>query len=91
MTQAKRTGREPESSQLLPWYRYPWPWVAIGIPAVAVVGGLFTLYLAVTNPDPVIVDSEQYREIRSGLQAENAETAGLPAAQSEREDRDGER
>ena len=74
-----------------PWYKYPWPWVAIAIPGAAVIMGITTLVLAISNPDPVIVDSEQYREIRSELQAETAETAGLPAAQSEREDRDGER
>jgi len=70
MTQANPAGREPESSQLLPWYRYPWPWVAIAIPAIAVAGGLFTLYLAITNPDPLVVDEVQYREIRTELQAQ---------------------
>jgi hypothetical protein len=91
MTQAKQTGRPPESSQLLPWYRYPWPWVAIGIPAVAVIGGLLTLYLAVTHPDPLVVDSGKYQEISSGLQAQEPADSASPAAQPEREDRDGER
>jgi hypothetical protein len=70
MTQAKRTGRAPESSQLLPWYRYPWPWVAIGIPAIAVIGGLYTLYLAISHPDPLVMDEGQYQEIRSELRAQ---------------------
>ena len=39
-----------------PWYKEPWPWVAIAIPASAVIMGFTTLYLAVSNPDPVIVD-----------------------------------
>jgi hypothetical protein len=91
MTQNQPAGRPPESSQLLPWYRYPWPWVAIGIPAVAVIGGLLTLYLAITHPDPLVVDSGQYQEIRSGLQAQEPADAASPAAQAEREDRDGER
>ena len=90
MAQPKSPGREPESSQLYPWYRYPWPWVAIAIPAIAVVGGLFTLYLAVTHPDPLVVDEGQYREIRSELQAQPAETAAPPAASAAREDSDGE-
>ncbi|MGK2924268.1 MAG: FixH family protein [Lysobacterales bacterium] len=70
MPQSQPTGREPETSQIHPWYRYPWPWVAIGIPAIAVIGGLFTLYLAITHPDPLVVDDEQYRDLRSGLVAD---------------------
>ena len=42
--------------QLKPWYRYPWPWVAIAIPAAAVIMGMTTLYLALTNPDYLVVD-----------------------------------
>lgn len=52
-----------------PWYREPWPWVAIAIPATAVVASMFTLYLAITNPDYLVVEDEQYDEIRSELRA----------------------
>jgi hypothetical protein len=90
MTRNDRSGREPESSQLHPWYRYPWPWVAIAIPAIAVIGGLFTLYLAIINPDPIVVDDEQYREIRSELQAQPVGDQAPPAATAAREDSDGD-
>jgi hypothetical protein len=70
MTRTHSAGREPESSQLYPWYRYPWPWVAIAIPAIAVMGGLFTLYLAISHPDPLVVADDQYQEIRSELRAQ---------------------
>lgn len=70
MTSTNPARREPESSQLHPWYRYPWPWVAIAIPAIAVIGGLFTLYLAISHPDPIVIDDGQYRAIRSELHAE---------------------
>jgi len=36
-----------------PWYREPWPWVAIGIPAAAVIMGLTTLYLALAPDHPL--------------------------------------
>lgn len=75
MTDTNRNGREPELTQLHPWYRYPWPWVAIAIPAVAVIGGLFTLYLAITHPDPLVLDDRQYRELRSELSADPAAAA----------------
>jgi len=89
MTQSNRDGHAPESSQLLPWYRYPWPWVAIAIPAIAVIGGLFTLYLAISHPDPLVIEEGQYREIRSGLQAQPAGDS-VPPAGTARDDRDGE-
>jgi len=88
MTNNATPGRHPQEQR--PWYREPWPWVAIGIPAVAVAGGLFTLYLAITHPDPLVVDDDQYQEIRSGLQAQPLEAAASPAARNAREDSDGE-
>jgi hypothetical protein len=37
-----------------PWYREPWPWILFGLPAIAVVASLFTLYLAIRSDDGVI-------------------------------------
>ena len=39
-----------------PWYRQPWVWLLIALPATAVVGGMITLYLAVTTSDGLVVD-----------------------------------
>ena len=61
--------------QLKPWYRYPWPWVAIAIPAAAVIMGMTTLYLALTNPDYLVVDEQQYNEIKSELKAQQSPEA----------------
>ena len=90
MNAAKPDRHPPESSQTLPWYRYPWPWVAIAIPAIAVAGGMFTLYLAVTNPDPVIVDDQKYEDLRRNLQAQPQVDTAPPAKAAERHDGDGE-
>jgi hypothetical protein len=59
------------SSPLKPWYRYPWPWVAIGIPAAAILMGLTTLYLALANPDYLVVEKQQYDVIESELKAQD--------------------
>ena len=32
-----------------PWFRNPWVWLVIAIPALTVAGGLLTIYLAITN------------------------------------------
>ena len=46
---------------LEPWYRQGWPWFLIAIPAVAVVAGMITLWLAVTSWDGLVVD-DYYQE-----------------------------
>jgi hypothetical protein len=40
-----------------PWFRNPWVWLVIAIPALTVVGGLLTIYLAITNPHIMVSDS----------------------------------
>ena len=57
-------------TQHRPWYREPWPWVAIAIPLAAVIMGMTTLYLAVSNPDYLVVDDQHYNEIKSELRAQ---------------------
>lgn len=59
--------------QSKPWYREPWPWVAIAIPGAAVIMGITTLILALNNPDPLMVDERTYQDISSGLKAQQAE------------------
>jgi hypothetical protein len=60
------------NQELKPWYREPWPWVAIAIPGAAVIMGITTLVLALKNPDPLVVDEGTYRDISSSLKAQQA-------------------
>lgn len=41
-----------------PWWRFGHVWLLISGPAVVVVAGFFTFYLAVTRPDPVLTGNE---------------------------------
>ena len=43
-----------EQRAALPWYRQAWPWLLIAPPAVAVVGGIATIVLAVKSADGVV-------------------------------------
>ncbi|MEO8004228.1 MAG: FixH family protein [Betaproteobacteria bacterium] len=45
----------------MPWYRDPWPWILMSGPAVVVVAGFITLYIAIVNVDPLVVD-QYYKE-----------------------------
>jgi hypothetical protein len=76
--------------QLKPWYRYPWPWVAIAVPAIAVIMGMTTLYLALTNPDYLVVEEQQYSEIKSDLRAQQPSDAGQSDQDVSRDQEDGD-
>ena len=47
-----------------PWYREPWPWFLISIPALAIIGGGVTLWLALHSNNSLVVD-DYYREGRA--------------------------
>lgn len=38
-----------------PWYREPWPWFLISLPAAAVIAGVATVWIAATNQDGLVV------------------------------------
>lgn len=38
-----------------PWYREPWPWILISLPATAVVAGIATVWIAATSADGLVV------------------------------------
>lgn len=82
---------QQQTGQLKPWYREPWPWVAIAIPAAAVIMGVTTLILAISNPDPLTVDERTYQEIRSDLTADKAPDPAEGAQEGPSEPSDGDR
>ncbi len=42
-----------------PWWKFGHVWMVIAGPAIVVVAGFITLYLAISRPDPVITDYYQ--------------------------------
>ncbi len=44
-----------------PWWKFGHVWLVISGPAIVVVAGFITLYLAITRPDPVI-NADYYRQ-----------------------------
>ncbi len=45
----------PEATSPEPWYRHFWPWVLIGLPLSAVFAGIATLFVAMDEPDSLVV------------------------------------
>ena len=39
-----------------PWYKHRWPWLLMMGPALVVVAGIYTTYLAFAHPDALVVD-----------------------------------
>jgi len=61
-----------------PWFREPWVWFIIALPAAAVVGCAITIWLAITRPDYVIVDDIEYQYIKADLHATPEQQGVLP-------------
>lgn len=40
----------------IPWYRLFWPWFILAVPLMAVIMGLITVLIAVSNSDGLVVD-----------------------------------
>lgn len=75
-------GQQDTAAAPRPWYREPWPWVLIAIPALTVVACGITLWLAITRPDHLVVETGQYDNITSEMRAQQqaeSQPAGQPA------------
>lgn len=57
----------------MPWYRQFWPWFIIALPTAAVIGSFISLWLAVSNPDYLVVSDDEYQQIKDELKAQPAE------------------
>lgn len=68
---------------VLPWYRHRWPWFLMAGPAIVVVAGVITLWLAIRSNDGLVADdyykqglainqttARDQQATRLGLQAE---------------------
>lgn len=45
-----------KSSDKQPWYKEPWPWILMAGPAIVVVAGFVTAWLAVSSNDGLVTD-----------------------------------
>lgn len=59
-------------TDVMPWYREPWPWLLMAGPAAVVVAGIATLWIAVASNDGLVADDyyKQGLAINQTLQRE---------------------
>ena len=53
------------------WRSEPWPWIIIGLLGSTVIAGIITVWIAVVNPDPMVVEEGEYQQIKSELRAQS--------------------
>jgi len=58
-----------------PWYRHRWPWLLMLGPAIVVVAGFLTLWLAVTSDDGLVADDYYKRGLGINRMLERTERA----------------
>ena len=56
MSLSPHPATQPPTPFERPWYRQPLVWLVISFPLAAVIGGFFTLYLAIESDDGLVVD-----------------------------------
>lgn len=71
MSSSKKTPiTDSEPGQNLPWFRQFWPWFIIALPTSAVIASFVSLWLAVSNPDYLVVTDDEYQQLKSELKAQ---------------------
>ena len=58
-----------------PWYRERWPWLLMAGPAIVVVAGLYTSWLAVTSDDGVVAEDYYKRGLAINQRLERVDRA----------------
>ncbi len=43
-------------TEAISWYQQPWPWILMAGPAIVIVAGFITLYLAIATNDGLVAD-----------------------------------
>lgn len=64
-----------------PWWRHGFVWMIIAGPAIVVVAGFITLYLAVSRPNEIVDETtyQQGRQSDMSIEARRKESGQAPA------------
>ena len=62
-----------------PWWKFGYVWLVISGPAIVVVAGFVTLWLAIRTPDPVVANDYYRRGVEINKTLENPDASLVPA------------
>ena len=71
----------PENPLPAPWWKFGHVWLVIAGPAIVVVAGFVTLYIALRYPDPVISEDYYRQGIEINKTLANPSASLAPAVQ----------
>lgn len=63
----------------LPWWKTPAMWLVVGLPALVVVAGCATFWIAVARPDAVVDPGYYGKGLALGQRAAGVDKAHAPA------------
>jgi len=66
-----------------PWYREPWPWILMAGPALVVVAGIVTAWLAIHTEDGLVVDDYYKQGLAINQTLGRSDAAGRLGVQAE--------
>lgn len=72
-----------------PWYREPWPWILMAGPAIVIVAGSLTAWLAVASSDGLVTEDYYRKGLAAGetlARSRRAEELGIRASMRLTED-----
>ena len=78
MALAKKLSNTAEKDSK-PWWKYGYVWLVISGPSVVVVAGFYTLWLAISSPNPILTDESYRREAELNKIIEIKEAVLTPA------------
>jgi len=70
MSNQQQLNKNLAAGESVPWYKQFWPWFIIALPASAVIASFVTLWIAISNPDQLVVDDDEYQALNSQLKAQ---------------------
>ena len=62
-----------------PWWKYGYVWLVISGPAVVVVAGFYTLYLAISSPNQVLTEGNDRSQVEVSQSINNQDKNLMPA------------
>lgn len=65
-----------------PWWKFGHVWLVLAGPAVVVVAGFVTLYLAVRSPNPIVTEADYRAGVKVDAVHADAKTSLAPAIQA---------
>ncbi len=63
----------------LPWWKHGYVWLVIAGPAIVIVAGFATLWLAIRTPDPLVAEDYYRQGININKTLEQADASLTPA------------